>query len=385
MKRKLAIMCIMGAVVVGMTACGSSSDTSDSAASADATTSETSESEESEIEWVRDREDYVGLQDMDVDQYITLCDYKNVEVTAVKPATDDDTIESYINNYLLIGKLTNRAVETGDIVNIDYEGKKDGEAFSGGTASGYNLTIGSGTFIDGFEDGLIGVMPGETVDLNLTFPEDYASSDLAGQEVVFTVTVNYIEGTAEYATVTVEDMQNMGLDYASLEELWEEARETVEQNSEDTFTSNSKNAIISKVVEESEATAVPEWLVDEQMQYYMIYLEQVAQAWYGVDLETFITTLYGETMDDFTAETTQECEEAIKRFLVIEAIAREEGIELSEDEVYEKAGEEYADYGYDSVDDFMQDVGYTTYRISLLQDMVVDRLMEIIDVEAVAE
>jgi trigger factor len=385
MKRKLAIMCIMGAVVVGMTACGSSSDTSDSAASADATTSETSESEESEIEWVRDREDYVGLQDMDVDQYITLCDYKNVEVTAVKPATDDDTIESYINNYLLIGKLTNRAVETGDIVNIDYEGKKDGEAFSGGTASGYNLTIGSGTFIDGFEDGLIGVMPGETVDLNLTFPEDYASSDLAGQEVVFTVTVNYIEGTAEYATVTVEDMQNMGLDYASLEELWEEARETVEQNSEDTFTSNSKNAIISKVVEESEATAVPEWLVDEQMQYYMIYLEQVAQAWYGVDLETFITTLYGETMDDFTEETTQECEEAIKRFLVIEAIAREEGIEISEDEVYEKADEEYADYGYDSVDDFMQDVGYTTYRISLLQDMVVDRLMEIIDVEAVAE
>jgi trigger factor len=385
MKRKLAIMCIMGAVVVGMTACGSSSDTSDSAASADATTSETSESEESEIEWVRDREDYVGLQDMDVDQYITLCDYKNVEVTAVKPATDDDTIESYINNYLLIGKLTNRAVETGDIVNIDYEGKKDGEAFSGGTASGYNLTIGSGTFIDGFEDGLIGVMPGDTVDLTLTFPEDYASSDLAGQEVVFTVTVNYIEGTAEYATVTVEDMQNMGLDYASLEELWEEARETVEQNSEDTFTSNSKNAIISKVVEESEATAVPEWLVDEQMQYYMIYLEQVAQAWYGVDLETFITTLYGETMDDFTEETTQECEEAIKRFLVIEAIAREEGIELSEDEVYEKADEEYADYGYDSVDDFMQDVGYTTYRISLLQDMVVDRLMEIIDVEAVAE
>lgn len=84
-----------------------------------------------------------------------------------------------------------RAVEEGDTVAIDYVGKKDGVAFEGGTGS-YDLTIGSGAFIDGFEDGLIGHTIGETVDLNLTFPEDYGSEDLAGQDVVFTVTINGI-------------------------------------------------------------------------------------------------------------------------------------------------------------------------------------------------
>ena len=83
-------------------------------------------------------------------------------------------------------------VESGDTVNIDFEGKKDGVAFDGGTSQGYNLTIGSGSFIDGFEDGLIGVNVGDTVDLNLTFPEGYQNADLAGQDVVFTVTVNFI-------------------------------------------------------------------------------------------------------------------------------------------------------------------------------------------------
>jgi trigger factor len=322
---------------------------------------------------------------MDIDQYITLCDYKNVNVTAEKPATDDAAIESYIDNYLLIGQVTNRAVAEGDTANIDYVGTKDGEAFSGGTYSGYDLVIGSGTFIDGFEDGLIGVMPGETVDLNLTFPDSYSNTDLAGQEVVFTVTVNYIEGTAEYATVTVEDMANMGLSYSSLDELWETGKAAVEQNSEDTFTANAKNAIIEAVVNESEAISIPQWLVDEQMQYYLLYLEEVGEAWYGVDLETFVSTLYGETLDEFKADAAEECETAIKRFLVIEAVARAEGIEMTEDMVNEQAQEAYVEYGYDTVDDFMQDVGFTTYRISLLQDEVVDRLMEIIDVEAVAE
>lgn len=393
MKKKIAIMCIMGAVIVGTAACGNkssenvSTDVSDAQteSTADNQTSSDDVSENEDIEWVKDREDYVGLQDMDIDKYVTLCDYANMNITANKPATDDETIENYINNYLLVGSITNRAVEVGDTANIDYVGKKDGEAFSGGTASNYDLSIGSGTFIEGFEDGLVGVMPGETVDLNLTFPDSYSNSDLAGQDVVFTVTVNSIAATAKYATVTVEDMENMGLEYTSLEELWNTAKTAVEENSEETFNANAMNAIVEKVVEESEVSEIPQWLVDEQMQYYTIYLEQMAQTWYGVDLETFITTLYGESMDDFTAETTEECEEVIKRFLVIEAVARAEGIELPEEDVNAKASEEYADYGYESADDFLQDVGFTTYRISLLQDMVVERLMEIIDVKPVTE
>jgi trigger factor len=85
-------------------------------------------------------------------------------------------------------------------------------------------------------------------------------------------------------------------------------------------------------------------------------------------------------LDEFNEETQEECQEVIKRFLVVEAIARAENIELTEDEVKSQADIEYADYGYESAETFLQNVGYTTYRISLLQDLVVDRLMEIIDV-----
>jgi trigger factor len=328
MKRKLAIMCIMGAAVLGMTACGNKGEGSDlevSATDESATesTTETNQSEETEIEWVSDRDDYVDIEDIDVDKYISLCDYKNLSVSAVKPETDDESIESYINNYLLEGEVTDRAVEDGDVVNIDYVGKKDGEAFDGGTASGYNLTIGSGTFIDGFEEGLIGVMPGDSVDLNLTFPEDYSATDLAGQEVVFTVTVNYIDVKAEYATVTVEEMKSMGLPYESLEELWETAKADVDAENEETFNSNVRSAISDAITNDSETLEdMPAWLCDEQQQYYMIYLDQVAQYYYGMDdYKTLLAAYSDYTYEEFEAEIYEECEDVVKGFLVVESIA----------------------------------------------------------------
>jgi len=115
-------------------------------------------------------------------------DTKSEEYTTAYQAAIDSDIESY----KLYEKKTNGKVAKGDTVNIDYVGKKDGVAFEGGTASGYNLKIGSGSFIAGFEDGLIGVEIGKTVDLNLTFPENYGNEELNGAKVVFTVTVNYI-------------------------------------------------------------------------------------------------------------------------------------------------------------------------------------------------
>ena len=133
----------------------------------------------------------------DVAKYVTLPAYKNMDVTVsgTYEVTEDD-VRDYVNNmcsyYPEYEDTDKTVVENGDCVDIDYEGKKDGVAFDGGTAQGYVLEIGSGTFIDGFEDGLIGVKVGETVDLNLTFPENYQSKELAGADVVFTVTVNKI-------------------------------------------------------------------------------------------------------------------------------------------------------------------------------------------------
>ena len=122
----------------------------------------------------------------------------------------EEAVNDYIQNsvlpyYPVYTKGDKTTVESGDVVNIDYTGTLNGEAFDGGSDTGYNLEIGSGQFIDGFEDGLIGANVGESRDLNLTFPEDYPSADMAGQAVVFHVTVNGIMNAADATLDTVDD------------------------------------------------------------------------------------------------------------------------------------------------------------------------------------
>lgn len=145
--------------------------------------------------------------DYKVEKYVKLNDYMNMTVELSKDYTVSDAdIQSYIEylmsmypSYEVSDKKT---VESGDVVNIDYVGKIDGEEFSGGSATGQHLEIGSGSFIDGFEDGLIGKNVGETVELNLTFPEDYTNNtDLAGKAVVFTVTINSIDTKKKWYTM----------------------------------------------------------------------------------------------------------------------------------------------------------------------------------------
>ena len=392
MKKKIALLCMAGVMVFGMSACGNSKTASEDVQTASteavedtqSTTDislngEEAESGSTEIDRVCDRPDYVGLQDLDIEEYVTLADYKNMKVSAEKPDVSDQTIEDYVNSELLVGSITDRAVREGDVADIDFEGKKDGVAFDGGTAKGYKLSIGSGTFIPGFEDGLIGVMPGETVELDLTFPEDYPNTELAGQKVVFTVTVNGIEGSAEYADVTVEEMKSLGLDYKTKEEVWEAGKKAVEESAAATFAENSKTAIIDTLVEESKISSVPELLVEEQAQNYNLYMENMAQA-YGMDLES-MAGVNGMTMDEYNAQVNEMCTETMKTYMVLEAVARAEGIEITDEMIQEKAVGEAAEYGYQSGEVLIEDVGYSTYRLSILYDEVIEKLMEIVSVE----
>ena len=143
------------------------------------------------------------------EDYVKIGTLEGIEVTAevegeITEADVDAQIESELNYYVQYANMYDyeavpdkTVVEDGDMVNIDYEGIKDGEAFAGGTAKGAYLEIGSGSFIDGFESGLVGHSVGEAVDLNLTFPENYSSTDLAGQAVVFHVTINSIHDASK--------------------------------------------------------------------------------------------------------------------------------------------------------------------------------------------
>lgn len=159
------------------------------------------------------------LKDIDTSGYVTLGEYKGMDLALEEPEIPEEYLESYIQ-YVLTNNpeyvdITDRAVQTGDVVNIDYEGKLDGVAFAGGTAQGADLTIGSGQFISGFEDGCIGMEIGQTRDVEARFPDPYKNNpDLAGKTAVFTVTLNGIrevkipELTDEYvASLGMEDCE----------------------------------------------------------------------------------------------------------------------------------------------------------------------------------
>lgn len=383
-------MVITGVMIAGVCACGGKSgegaqetiQTSEAEEkTTDAAGEEPGHEDTTEVERVGEREDYVGLQDLAVDEYITLADYRNMEVRAVRPAVDDETVTAYIDSELLVGSIMDRAVEKGDVADIDFVGRRDGVAFEGGTATGFKLTIGSGGFIPGFEDGLVGVMPGETVDLNLTFPETYKQNpDLAGQEVVFTVTVNSIDGSAAYETVTPEQLQQLGLSYKTKDEVWEAGKKAVEQKAEETFEANAKSAVVQKLVEESGAQSIPAYLVEEEEQNYNLYMTSIA-AMYGVDLDTFVTGIAGLTREEYDSQLNDMCTEIVKQYMVMEAVARAEKIEVTDEMIHDQADEEAIEYGYESGDALIDDVGYTTYRMSIVQEKVLGRLMEIVSVE----
>lgn len=387
MKKKLVLMCLAGMIVLGAGACGGKNSNRETAES-EAVGAESDKGEEQtdgisrSEEKVSDRPGYVGYEELNIEEYVTLADYKNMKVSVVKPAVDDAGIESYINSSLLVGSITNRAVREGDIANIDFVGKKDGVAFDGGSGTGYKLGIGTGSFIPGFEEGLIGVMPGETVDLNLSFPEVYnPNPDFAGQEVVFTVTVNSIECSAEYAAVTEEELKNMGLPYTTKEEVWEAGKRAVEERSKETFAADAKNAAVQKLIEESDIVSVPDYFVDEETQNYNDYMASMAQAVYGMSLEDYVTGASGMTMDQYNEWVNEMSSERVKQNLVFEAFARAEGIAASREDVEKKADEEAGELGYASGEELIDEAGFATYRMYMIQDEAVERLMKIVTVE----
>lgn len=395
MKHRFMIVCLAGVVMLGVSACGDKKATQEPDQSTEAATAaETQSAAETaagsatssilDAQRVSEREDYVGLQDLNIDDYVVLNDYKNMKVTAYKPTINDADIESYINSNYLTGGITDRAVENGDVVNIDYEGKEDGVAFEGGTASGAELEIGSGSYIAGFEEGLIGVMPGETTELDLTFPENYAPEH-AGKAVVFTVKVNSIAYSVEYANATDEDLKRLGLPYSSKEELWEAAKTELEQNAEDTFEANKTSAVLNQCLSESTIKEVPEHLVEEEIQNYEIYMESMCQMYYGMSFESYLSQSQGSTLADFEEDIRSDCEETVKKYLLVEALARAEGIEITDEMIREHAAKDIEGYEGYTVDTYLDEVGYTTYRIYVLQEALVERLLEIVSVEPTSE
>lgn len=318
------------------------------------------------------------LSQMDVEKYVTLGDYYHLDVS-VEPVEVNQTYLDMLmldvySNYITAdadGGIVDRAVEAGDIVNIDYVGKLDGEAFSGGTASGDLLLIGSGAFIDGFEDGLIGVMPGETVDLDMAFPDPYDNNpSLAGQPVVFTVTVNFIVSEdmldevspllAIEGVETADDFRQFAYAY-----LYETAQEKYQEEL--------RNALIDALVEQCEFHSLPEAMLAESRKTLKQNLQDAARQ-VGITEDVLVSSYYnGMSVEGFVDFYGTK---GVQQNLAFQAIANREGLALSDEELQSLLEEYAAGGGYASVEAFIEDVPKEDFRNYFMSEKVLTFLVE---------
>ncbi len=267
--------------------------------------------------------------------YVTLGDYMGMEVTVEGnyDVTDDDIKEEVEMELSMMGpdyQVPNREiVKDGDQVNVDYVGKIDGETFDGGTAEDRDIVIGSGSLIDGFEDGLIGKKVGDVVDLNLKFPEDYAKTELAGKDVVFTVTINSLKEPVEltYDTLT-DDYIKTKTGLSSVDDYLKEVRAAMEEEAQSAKEDNATYAVLDKLREVCKVNSHPEGLDEERMEQNMQYYRDMASA-QGADLETMLS-YYGMTEDDLRKEIEESTPKSVDVELILQAIADKEGISKDE-------------------------------------------------------
>ena len=274
MKKWMKTGLIAAAAVMAVSGCSSSGEET------------TPETEETTAETVSEAE----LTD---EASITLGNYKGLELTASRTAVTDEDIDAQLETLRLQypAVVEGRAAKEGDVANIDYEGTKDGVAFDGGTASGYDLTLGSGAFIEGFEDGVIGMMPGEEKDLNLTFPEDYLSEDLAGQDVVFHVTLNELKSSEGTEVDDALAQRVLGDESATLEDLRTQVSQSLESQAESSFFNAAGNELLTQVINNSEITTDPDAVEQMYQQLLTTYTAYASQ--YGMELSDFLSLFLG--------------------------------------------------------------------------------------------
>lgn len=234
------------------------------------------------------------------------------------------------------------------------------------------MALGSGSFIDGFEEGLVGVTPGETVDLNLKFPETYPNNpDMAGVEVVFTVTVNFIYPTeaSQMTDAVVASMENQY--FGTVQELKDYCREYLEYNVEDVYVSGKQNAALTALLSVAEIKDAPEGLV--QNYYDSIYASLSAQAaGYGFDVETFCAYFVGT---DANTYVTAYAKESAKQSMAVQYVANAENLNISDEEL-EQCIKEFAEENKVTVEEVRSSDDEEMLREYFMFERVLEFLVE---------
>ncbi|MCR4750438.1 MAG: trigger factor [Lachnospiraceae bacterium] len=319
------------------------------------------------------------------DKYITaMRDYKGVTLEAeVVPVTDeqvDKRIEDNLKSSVETVDVTDRALKNGDIANINYEGKVDGVAFEGGSnmgQAGYDLEIGSGMFIPGFEEALIGMQSGETRDIDVTFPEDYTAENLAGKDAVFTVILNGIK-EKKVPELTDEYVAGLGIaNVSTIDGLKVYIRQQLEDEAKKNYETQLDNSAMQKMIELCDFTdEVPQ---DRYKYYYdnVMNMDTQYASQFGVDLDTFVIGYYGfENKDAYIKYVEDSAIQAVKVDLASGSILKDAGIKITDKMVEEDIAANLDKYGVSTLDEFKEKYNIEEYKAYLVNRKAVELIKE---------
>ena len=372
MKKKTAVLLLCAVMSVGMAACGGKTESTSSVTSASAGNAVTETSSSSSAEKAIMNLSLAEGDDWKLEDCLVLGNYKGLELSKVTTEVTDEEVDSYIKSLATPEELTDDSatVQDGDTVNIDYVGKIDGQEFDGGSAQGSALTIGSNTFIDGFEDGLIGMKKGETRDLNLTFPEDYGNTDVAGKAVVFTVTVNSISRTPEQDDAWVQSYTSG--EYTTMDDYRAYMKETLQKSSDESAEQQLQSDAWTQIEGNSTFLQLPKSYVDEGEEEFEQNISDQAEQ-YNMTKEDFISQ-NGLTTDEYNTRKEQYGRYTAESRLLLDALMQAE--DLSDD------SQEYKDALSDTEDDWdlseeelKEQYGEDTLRQYVETQMVLTRVL----------
>ena len=375
MKKRAIMISMLLVMALSVTGCSQKTATKDKDTKTEET-AKTDDAEETESDNTEDTSEDTPttaelMAGIDVEKCVTLGDYKGVTVEKTIQSVTDEDVQNEIDNALANYPVeVDQAAKEGDTVNIDYVGKIDGEEFDGGSDQGADLKLGSGKFIDGFEDGLIGARKGETRTLNLTFPEDY-TQDLAGKAVEFTVTVNAVkeplsEPTDQWVADNIEGYDNIA-DYKA------GIRSEQEESNEQTAENQVRYAAWTQVIDNCTINEYPETLVEVGKKLYKQQVETYAK-YAGKELDAYIESS-GLTQEEYQSNMEEYGKNVAAQALVCQAICNKEGLAIGDDDYQKALQDMLTEYGC-TEEELIQTYGQDNVEQSIMLNRVSNLIME---------
>jgi trigger factor len=319
---------------------------------------------------------FIFTAEVAVKPEVTLGKYTGVTVTKIDTSVTDEEVDAALdkerNNNARTITVTDRPVAEGDTAVIDFEGFVDGEAFEGGKGENYSLEIGSHSFIDNFEDQLVGKNTGEELDVNVTFPEQYQAAELAGKPAVFKVKINEIK-TKELPELDDEFAQDVS-EFETLAEYKESLKKNLEEQKENEAKRTKEDEAIQKIIDKSKMD-IPEAMIDTQCETMVEeFAQRIAQS--GLTMEQYLQ-FSGLTVDALKEQVRPEAVSRIQSSLVLEQIAKEENIEVSEEEIDAEIEKMAASYGMeaDKLKEYMGDAEKESMKRELALTKAVELVM----------